>query len=198
MLMRQNGSTLLISLILLLLFTVIGMTSVGNVSLNQKMSANYRDSDLAFHAAEAALAEGEAYAEILSVDLMEDYLAVGCTGDDCFTAECVEGRCFNGSYSSGTVCDVDEPSPLVALNDDTWDVGGRARESEINFSGLEQAPKYIVEFMCYVQADPSAAAPPAPPYAAADWSYFYRITSYAIGANGTSRIMLQSTYKVIR
>ncbi len=200
MYMQQKGNTLIISLILLLVFTVVGMASISNVSLNQKMSSNYRDSDLAFQAAESALAEGEAYAENLSVNFQEDYFSSSCTGESCFSEQCSSGRCFNGTYSAGTQCILDERDVLLALDDDTWSVAGRARNSEISFPGLPVAPQYIVEFLCYVQADVTAPEPsPAPPpYSVSDWSYFYRITSYAHGGNGTSRVMLQSTYKVIR
>lgn len=196
---HQRGNTLLISLILLLLFTVIGLSSVSNVNFNQKMSSNYRDSDLSFQAAEAALAEGEAYAEALSASLSEQNFESTCSGSACFTPQCVDGRCFNGSYAAGTACTINEPSPRIAANETTWSAGGRARASQITFPELASAPKYIIEFLCFVQTDPlvTALAPP-PPYPVADWAYLFRVTSYAEGINGSARVMLQSTYKVLR
>ncbi len=195
----QSGSTLLVSLIILLVLTIVGISSVGNVTLNQKMATNYRDADVAFQAAEAALAEGESMAEALGAVLTEDDFGNSCGSGDCFTDVCSDGKCFNGTYTPASVCEIDEPTTLVYENPLTWSTSGRARDSQLSFPGLSESPKFIVEFLCYVVANPSAPAPPAPPpYPAVSWSYFFRITSYARGANDASRVMLQSTYKVDR
>ncbi len=196
---QQGGNTLIVSLILMLVFTIIGMTSVSNVSFNKKMSTNQRDSDLAFQAAEAALAEGEDYVAGISASLVDSDFGVGCSSNLCFTSNCADGRCFNGSYGVGLLCSINAPATPVYKEETVWETGGAARESRINFPGLLRPPQYLVEFLCFVQADPTAPSPtPPPPYAAADWAYYYRVTSYAEGANGTSRVMLQSTFKVNR
>lgn len=196
---RQSGNTIVISLILLLLFTIIGLSSVRNVGMNQKVSTNYRESDFTFHAAEAALAEGEAYARALSANLSESDFAPSCTGNYCFTSNCLQGRCFNGSYSPGTVCQISEPTPRVAETLSMWQAGGNSIESTISFPELSERPRFLIEFMCYVQADPSVSGLPVPPpYPAVDWAYLFRITSHAQSLNGKSRVILQSTYKVLR
>jgi type IV pilus assembly protein PilX len=56
---RQSGAVLAISLIMLLLLTVIGVASMGNSGLEEKMAGNLRDRNLAFQAAETALRAGE-------------------------------------------------------------------------------------------------------------------------------------------
>lgn len=195
---KQRGSTLLISLILLLIFTLLGLSTIGNVSLNEKMTSNYLDADLSFHAAEAALSEGEAFAETISVTLMDSDFT-SCSGDTCFTANCNDGKCFSGTYSAGNLCLIDEPATPVAYQDAVWATNGRARESQVSFPSLSVSPKYVVEFMCYVEADSTAGATIGPGNTyGLDWAYLFRITSYAVGANGTSKVKLQSTYKVIR
>lgn len=193
---NQRGSTLIISLILLLLFTIMGLASVSNISFNQKMSSNYRDADLTFHAAEAVLKEGEDYIEELSAAINGDHFDPSCSDENCFTNNCLAGRCFAGVHSAGNQCFDDEPPAPYAELDATWDEASRARESELNFPGLLERPKYIVEFLCYVSRDPNVVPVEDFAYPPGDWSYFFRVTSYAQGANGTSRVMLQSTYKV--
>lgn len=55
----QNGSALIIGLIILLVMTIIGVTTMQTTLLQEKMTGSLRDGDLAFQAAEAALREAE-------------------------------------------------------------------------------------------------------------------------------------------
>lgn len=56
---RQQGSALVLSLIILLVMTMIGITALSTSTLEEKMAANDRNQRVAFQTAEAALAEGE-------------------------------------------------------------------------------------------------------------------------------------------
>ncbi len=58
---RQRGSTLVISLMILIVMTLIGLTGITSSTMEEKMAGNTRDQALAFQAAEAALRDGEAY-----------------------------------------------------------------------------------------------------------------------------------------
>jgi len=52
---RQSGAVLVVSLVMLLLLTIIGMSAVDMTTLDTRISANTRDKAFAFDAAEAAL-----------------------------------------------------------------------------------------------------------------------------------------------
>ena len=52
---RQQGAILFVSLIILLLLTILGVTSMSSVTMEERMAGNMRDGDLAVQAAEAAL-----------------------------------------------------------------------------------------------------------------------------------------------
>jgi type IV pilus assembly protein PilX len=54
-LQRQSGAVLIISLVMLLLLTIIGMSAVDITTLGTRISANTKDRALAFDAAETAL-----------------------------------------------------------------------------------------------------------------------------------------------
>lgn len=56
----QAGAALILSLILLLLMTIIGVTAAKVTTQNEKMAGNMRDRELAFQAAESALRDAEA------------------------------------------------------------------------------------------------------------------------------------------
>lgn len=60
---HQSGAVLAISLIILLLLTLIGITATQVTGLEEKMAGNFRDRNLAFQAAETALRAGEAEIE---------------------------------------------------------------------------------------------------------------------------------------
>lgn len=56
---RQQGAVLIVSLVILLILTLLGISSMQTTSMEERMAGNMRDRDLAFHAAEVALREGE-------------------------------------------------------------------------------------------------------------------------------------------
>ncbi len=56
---RQNGAALVVSLILLLGLTLIGLSSMSSSIMQEKMASNYRQEDLAFQSATSALRWGE-------------------------------------------------------------------------------------------------------------------------------------------
>lgn len=58
---KQQGAVLVVSLIILVVMTVIGLAGMEITSLEEKMAGNTRDRNIAFQAAEAALIEGEEY-----------------------------------------------------------------------------------------------------------------------------------------
>jgi len=52
---RQSGAVLLVSLVMLLLLTIIGLSAVDITTLDTRITANSRDRSIAFDAAETAL-----------------------------------------------------------------------------------------------------------------------------------------------
>ncbi len=58
---RQSGMTLVVSLIILVSLTVLGVTSMQSTRTEISMAGNQRESGLTFAATEAGLREGEAF-----------------------------------------------------------------------------------------------------------------------------------------
>jgi type IV pilus assembly protein PilX len=56
---HQTGAVLVISLFILVLITLIGVTAIQTTTLEEKMTGNMRDHDIAFQAAESALRDAE-------------------------------------------------------------------------------------------------------------------------------------------
>lgn len=58
---QQTGSALIISLLFLLILTILGVAGIQTTSMQERMSGNMRDRNMAFQASEAALRGGEDY-----------------------------------------------------------------------------------------------------------------------------------------
>jgi type IV pilus assembly protein PilX len=56
---QQSGAVLIVSLLMLVLLTLIGLTAIQAGTVNERIAGNARSLDLAFQAAEAALREAE-------------------------------------------------------------------------------------------------------------------------------------------
>lgn len=56
---REHGSALIVSLVLLLVLSLIGVAGIQSTAMQDRMAANLLDTNLAFQAAEAAAREGE-------------------------------------------------------------------------------------------------------------------------------------------
>ncbi len=57
--LKQNGSVLIISLMLLIVMTILGLSSINSTIMEERMAGNLRNSNLSFMAAESALRSAE-------------------------------------------------------------------------------------------------------------------------------------------
>ena len=60
---NQAGVVLIVSLFMLLLLSLIGLSGMQSTALEEKMASNSRDQNIAFQAAETALRAGETFIE---------------------------------------------------------------------------------------------------------------------------------------
>ncbi len=60
---RQKGAVLIVSLIILLVMTMIGVTAMQTTTMEERMAGNMRDQNFAFQAAEIALRDAEDFIE---------------------------------------------------------------------------------------------------------------------------------------
>ena len=96
---HQRGVVMVISLIALLLLSLIGTTAMRSSTMQEKISGNLRDQDVAFQAAEAALHEAEAFLGGLTTLAQFDNTAGLYTTDnapDVYAAWPTTARDFSG------------------------------------------------------------------------------------------------------
>ncbi len=170
---QQSGAVLFISLIMLLLLTMIGVTGTQVTSLEEKMAGNMRDRNLAFQAAESALRAGEAAAVAAAA-----------------TLTCPDA----GANPAGFFLPRDANCDGVAETTDVWDSINWNTQSVL-YAGnalidLSANPRHIVEDMGIVCISPTSPCP------AADLKHNYRITARATGGTTDAVVILQSTIQI--
>lgn len=145
---RQDGASLLIVLILLLIMTLLGLAALRGTLLEERMSANLRDRSLGFQAAEAALREGEALAALATTRAAVP--ASGCSNGICATPDASQpdrwlSSSFNG-WRDGTTSVGQAVAPRFFIeymgDAPTWP--GCDRIDESNRSPLCMRPRYRV------------------------------------------------------
>ena len=156
---KSQGSVLLVTLVLLLIMTVAGVTAIRMTSLEEKMSGNYLNQQMAFRAAESALIEAENHIANTAFTLNE------------FVNDCDDGYCFGGS-------DAVDTSSCIAGNINywrqelVWSNADSHRTTNIVIDGISARAKYIIEFRCYVAKVIDGPLPdPANP---GDWALYFR------------------------
>ena len=164
---HQSGVVLMVGLVMLLLLTLIGLSGTQVTALEEKMTGNMKNRNLAFQAAEAALAQGEDN--------------VGAAG---FPYDCSNG--------SGRYLPFDKNCNGTLETVPVWDNIDWSSTTSVAYTGnlgasdgiISANPRYIIEYMGVADCVGSAVG--------ANDCHNYRITSRATGGNDTAVVVLQS------
>jgi len=160
----QRGTTLVISLLILLVMTLIGVTSMSSSNMEEKMAGNDRDFNLAFYAAEAALRQAE------------DYIANNIVSTAAF------GGGTTGLYALNSNPDIYAAS--------TWT---NSITYSGTIDGVSSQPKYIIEIMGIVGNDDVNVAGYGESSGSGKITTF-RITARGTGGSDGAVSMMQAYY----
>jgi type IV pilus assembly protein PilX len=163
---RQQGAVLIVSLIVLMVMTMIGLSSMQSTTMEEKMAGNMRDQSVAFQNAEIALRAGEDY-------LGSPILPV-----------------FNGSDGLYQPADGDETDFPVWESIDWLNTNSVVTVNDLTLADAHSDPVYIIEELDEVTDITGSLEAGLPKISA-----YYRITARASGTSDASRIFLQSVYK---
>ncbi|MEH6824819.1 MAG: PilX N-terminal domain-containing pilus assembly protein [Motiliproteus sp.] len=169
---HQQGIALIICMIVLVVLTISGLSSIRDTSMEERMAGNMKNRNLAFQAAESALREGEEF--LNSAVVLPDFDGTGG---------------LYSQFSSGAVTSMSsswaDPSAVRTF-------GGDSDLSTYNLSLPEvvAAPVYIIERMDSLAPTSSVEAGQAQ-----DTVIYYRITTRAVGSTDTARVILQTVYR---
>lgn len=165
---RQRGVALVVALVLLVLVTLVGLAAIRGTTMQQKMTANFYDREVAFQSAEAAL---RAAASI-----------VAATPNAAFIYDCSPGSpnvCLSNPF-------VDPNMPNGAVQ--TVPTGAAAGQFTVSDVSASQ-PQFIVENMG-VFSDPTIN--PSALVTSNQLQY-----DEGVGSGGTTAGAAQSTYFLI-
>ncbi len=169
---HQSGAVLAISLVMLLLLTLIGITGTQVTGLEEKMAGNSRDQNLAFQSAEAALRAGEAKIETLwnaSNGSIQQFCNATAAGNGLFSSVAV---CPGGVVKAA-------PDPAAAA---TWTDNTKSITYNTGSALVTTQPRY---FITYVGA--RVAGPPVVPIS-------FSITARGTGGQDNTQVILRSYY----
>jgi len=186
---RQQGIALFLSLVMLLILTLLGISSVQTTTLEQRMARNARDSNMAFHGAETAVSDAEVFidaqADMSLFPGTQDDLENTLGGAGLHTAlggaeywQCGLATCVNGT-------------DLSYMDEDT----GNFRSAGTVIGGLADEPKYVVEYVKRVIIEEDTLnIGNIGEQLGSGTAYVFRITARGTGATAQSHVVVQTLY----
>lgn len=174
---RQKGAVLIVSMLLLIIMTLLGLSSMRNTTLEEKMAGNSRDIQLAFNAAEAALRQAETYLQVAS---LPPFVNISFDTDGNHTGG------VGGYYQADTTIwknidwsDVDDGSGTgMVLSVSATPLQGVAAQPAV----------YIEEMPAILTGGSLEAGTPLT-------TGMYRITARGVGGSNTAVAILQATFR---
>jgi type IV pilus assembly protein PilX len=203
---RQQGATLIVSLVILAVVTLLGVASMRSSNMELRMAASARDRAVAFQRAEAALMYVES--ALSTSPYSKASFDSNCTGT-CFTKECDSGLCFSGDYDSQgrpDQCNLVDPNDIAKpawAQNSFWEQEGKYRTQVVPGTVQDSDPepvKYVIEFLCFAPSGDRDIYGGAGGVVREGDTYvpLYRITARAAGEAGRSTVVLQSVYRAAR
>lgn len=173
---RQEGASLIISLILLAVLALVGYSAMNTSLLEGRMASHQQDRERAMQAAEIALRDAQTY------------LLNNISGLAGFSQTCTNGLCYNGPLGYGT-------NPPTGMTNPVWETSGLMDDDAKTIThgeitgataipGVAAQPRYIIEgFLKW----PPGEAVPTP---------YYRIVVRAQGARANTVVWLQEIFRL--
>ncbi len=176
---QQKGITLAISLMLLFLITLIGVSSIRTTHMQEKMSHHTQDKMISFQAAETALIG----AETLLAGLEQEVIPTDL------------GGCPNATVNGSDFCIVQYTNDLLPeeTTDAWWTSNGSTHSIDYPTSVKSQhqvnsQPLYYIEYLHFVPDNIAIGK------SAQSGNYFYRVFSRGKGATSNSTTILETTF----
>lgn len=171
-----SGAALIMSLVILLVLTVLGISAMKSAGQQENIVGNLRDHDLAFFAANSALA----YAE-------------GRLSTELTPPESNQQRSYGTIIPADAFNSVSEDLAGTAYNASIWGTPGNTTQYTTLYpktlTGVAYPPSYIIQLI-----DRNCDGPNLKNKVHGHCTYVYRITTRGFGGTVNSRVLLQATY----
>lgn len=176
---KQNGAVLIISLVIMVAMTLIGITAMRTSILEEKMAGNMRDKEQAFQAAEATLR------------FAEDFIRNNVIATVSFDTDGADGF-----YALSDGLDNDSDSYERIWETIDWTNADSLEYSAFNSSfNIATPPRYVIQHMAsIVNANDTLNLDNAGQGTGAGTIEAFLITVRATGGSDDSIVYLQSSY----
>jgi type IV pilus assembly protein PilX len=173
----QHGAALVVSLIILLVMTLIGITSLRTTTMEERMAGNMRDRLLAFESAEAGLRFAETY--------IRNFV---------FTLGSFDQDGSDGLYSDAPLVTGKEIWEVIDWSGVDSSNSYKARVAD-KLDGINTAPKFVVQYYGSIelQADLLNLNNYGTGVGAGEVQMFM-ITVRATGGSDNAAVVLQTSY----
>jgi len=179
----QRGAVLIVSLLLLLVMTLLGLGASQSTRMQERMAGNQRDVELAMQGAEAGLRASES---LLSQTADDNKLGPLGSCENAVTTPSPD--CF--SYLRLFFVDAGQTTPLdLSKQTDNWWTT-YAKQYANNTDKFARAPQYVNEYYKEVRDTLGDQG-----YAAQEVVRdFYRVTARSSGMSDTSNVVVETSH----
>lgn len=163
----QKGAALIVSLVILLVITMLGLTAIQNSSMQERMATAMVDRSIAFEAAEASLRDAQAWL-------------------DAQTTRPTGGTSGNPDVWAGEGALVTE----VGADAEDWSAAQWAAHSRVysqTVAGATEAPRYVIEEWQFL--------PDSLETGTTSGIWYYRVTARGLGGSANAEVLLQASLR---
>ena len=205
MMIKQHGSVLLVTMVMLVVMTLVGLAGIEVTGLEEKMVLNMRDRQAAFEAAEVALKQAEDYVcQNLTdghIKGEEDSAGKGGYYDVRLADSCNDMDEDKSSDDNSENKNTESSSANAAsVSEKDWDTSCKydgasvlTAEQKKAYERLVEAPSFIVERLLEDNPDKSLESGKA--VRTGDMPVYHRITVQAKGLTMNTEVRLQTVFK---
>lgn len=171
---RQRGAVLVVSLLLLLVMTILGLGASQSTRLQERMAGNQRDQEVALQGAEASLRAAE---EMLSPTRSAALATCRTRGPSC------------EAYEMRTLVVGNVALDLANQADSWWNDWGRDYQFPTELGAVSTTPEFVIQRVAEVREVLSVGDSNLDTV-----RDFYEATARSTGMTNTAQVVIQSTY----
>lgn len=177
---KNQGSVLIISLLILLVLTMLGVTALDTTVMEERMSSNTRQRNLALQAAEAALKAGEQWLSNNAANVMSPVHLSKFSGTGELYNDTISARALTWDFNDTSYWTTGNSTAVTTLSSFPADT-----------SVIPGAPRYVIEYV----GRGAGKAPDPLNFTDPDLrAYVFRIVAIGWGPDKSTKVVLSSTF----
>lgn len=174
---KSSGSVLIISMLLLLVLTILGVTALDTTVMEERMSSNTRQRNLAHQAAETALKDAEQWLTNAAGNVVFQSHISKFAGSDELYDSTIAARALDWDVNDTSAWSTANSEAVTTLSSFPNDA-----------SIIPGAPRYIIEYVGRVGDPPLDFTTPD------KRDFAFRVIAIGWGPDKTTKVVLSSTF----